>query len=48
MIETQFFIMSQEQYDEAYNDAQEVGVNVDYFLMEFCNVEGDLVIVDKH
>jgi hypothetical protein len=43
MIQTQFFILSQEQYNQVFIDAQELGVSVDYYLSEFCAVEGDLV-----
>ncbi len=43
MIETQFFILSQEQFDQFNIDAQEEGVSIDYFLMEFCDVVGDKV-----
>jgi len=43
MIETQFFILSEEQYEQFYHDAQELGLSIDYFLMEFCDVLGEKV-----
>ena len=43
MIETQFFILSSEQFDQFNIDAQEEGVSIDYFLMEFCDVVGEKV-----
>ena len=39
MIETDYFIITQEQYDEFNPEAEEVGVNLDYYLMEWCIVE---------
>jgi hypothetical protein len=41
MIETNFFILDGEQYQQFYTEAQELGVSVDYFLMEWCDVEGE-------
>jgi hypothetical protein len=43
VIETQFFILSQEQYDQIHSHASELGVSIDYFLMEFCNVIGPVI-----
>ena len=43
MIETDYFILSAEQYQQFYTEAQELGVNVDRFLMEWCDVEGSIV-----
>jgi len=43
MIETQFFILDQEQYDQLNIAAQEEGVTLDYYLFEFCNVIGEEV-----
>ena len=43
MIETQFFILTQEQYDQCVADADELGLSIDYFLLEFCNVIGEEV-----
>jgi len=45
-IETNYFILSQEQYEECYPVADELGINLDYYLMEFCSVEGSYVITD--
>jgi hypothetical protein len=45
MIETDHFIITQEQYDEFYTEATNVGVSLDYYLMEFCTVEGEDVYV---
>jgi hypothetical protein len=45
MIETDHFIITQEQYDEFYTEAKNVGVSLDYYLMEFCTVEGEDVYV---
>jgi len=45
MIETDFFILDGEQYQEHYTEAQQLGVSIDYYLMEFCDVEGDDVYV---
>ena len=45
MIETEFFILNGDQYQEFYTEAQQVGVSIDYYLMEFCSVEGDDVYV---
>jgi hypothetical protein len=46
MIETDFFILTGEQYQEFYIEAQQVGMNIDRYLMEFCDVEGPDVYVD--
>ena len=45
MIETQFFILTQEQFNQFYTEAQELGLNVDYYLSEFCDVTGENVWV---
>jgi hypothetical protein len=45
MIETDFFILTQEQYDEFVFDAKQFGVSVDYILLEFCDVEGEVIYV---
>ncbi len=47
MIETDFHILTQEMYLDVVTEAMMLNVSVDYFLMEFCDVEGDLVFVDK-
>ena len=46
-IETEFFILSEEQFNEFYPESEEFGVTLDYYLMEFCNTEGEWVEVDK-
>jgi hypothetical protein len=46
MIETDFYILNSEQYQEFYTEAQKIGVSIDYFLDEFCEVEGSNVYVD--
>ncbi len=47
MIETNFFILTPEQYQETVQDAAIEGVSIDYYLLEFCSVEGDWVIVEN-
>ena len=46
MIETDFFILNGQQYQEFYTEAQNIGVSIDYYLMEFCDVEGPDVYVN--
>lgn len=46
MIETQFFILTLEQYEEHLQEADELGISIDYYLSEFCEVQGPKVIVD--
>ncbi len=46
VIETDFFILSSEQYDEFKKDADELNLSLDYFLLEFCDVIGEQVIVE--
>ena len=43
MIETQFFILSSQQYDQFDTEAKEIGVSIDYYLSEFCDVTGENV-----
>ena len=45
MIETDHFIITQEQYDEFYTEATKVGVTLDHYLLEWCDVEGEDVYV---
>jgi hypothetical protein len=47
MIETNFFILTPEQYQESMQDAAIEGVSVDYYLLEFCSVEGEWVEVEN-
>mgnify|MGYP003333007408 FL=1 len=46
MIETDYFILSPEQYQQTQQDAAVEGVSIDYYLLEFCDVQGDWVAVD--
>lgn len=46
MIETQFFILDSAQFQEYTKLADEVGVSLDYYLSEFCDVEGPDIYVD--
>lgn len=46
MIETDFFFLSTEQYQQTLQDAAIEGVSIDYYLLEFCDVEGEWVKVD--
>ena len=41
MIETDYFILDGEQYQEFYTEAQQVGVTLDHYLMEWCIVEDE-------
>ena len=43
VIETQFFILTSEQYEEHIQDANELGISIDYYLSEFCEVQGPKV-----
>ena len=47
MIETDFFILTSEQYQESVEHAAIEGVSVDYYLLEFCTVEGEWVEVEN-
>jgi len=46
MIETNYFILTNEQVEENLPEAEKLGVSLDYFLMEFCTVEGENVYCD--
>jgi hypothetical protein len=46
MIETDFFILNGEQYQEYYTEAQKEGVSLDYYLLEFCEVTGPYMECD--
>ena len=46
MIETNFYILNGEQYQEFYTEAQKLGINIDYYLMEFCDVQGPMIEVN--
>jgi len=47
MIETEFFILTPEQYQEHSKDADELGISIDYYLSEFCSVEGPTVSINQ-
>ena len=47
MIETQFFIIDPERYPEFVAEAAIEGVSVDYYLLEFCDVEGEWVTAEQ-
>ena len=47
VIETEFFILTPEQYQEHLHDANELNVTIDYYLSEFCDVQGPLISTDK-
>ena len=38
MIETNYHLIPEKIYSEIVNQAKELGVSIDYFLMEFCEV----------
>lgn len=40
MIETNYYILDAEDYQEHYMEAKELGVSIDYYLDEFTIVEG--------
>jgi hypothetical protein len=46
MIETNFFILDVQQFTELKSEADELGVSLDYYLMEFCIVDGEMVEYD--
>ena len=46
MIETEFFLLNEEQFTEYSTLADEAGVSIDYYLSEFCDVIGPDVIVN--
>jgi hypothetical protein len=47
MIETEFFILTPEQYHEHAKDADELGISIDYYLSEFCEVQGPTITTNK-
>jgi len=46
MIETDFYILSRQQYEENLQFAQELGITIDHFLLEWCDIQGPLVQTD--
>jgi len=47
MIETEFFILTPEQFDEYTQLAAIEGVTLDYYLSEFCDVQGPEITIEK-
>lgn len=45
-IETEFYILNQEQFDQFNTDAKSLGISLDYYLDEFCDVTGPLISCD--
>jgi hypothetical protein len=45
MIETDYFILPTDLYVQCCNNAEELDVSLDYFLMEFCEVESEDVFL---
>ena len=43
MIETDFFILNGQQYQECNTEASKLGINIDHFLLEFCDIEGPYI-----
>ena len=40
MIETDFYILDGAQYQQFYTEAQKLGITLDHYLLEWCDVEG--------
>ena len=47
MIETDFFILTEEQFQEYSQLADEESVTLDYYLSEFCDVQGPTISTQK-
>ncbi len=47
MIETQFFILSEQDFAQYSTEANEIGVTIDYYLSEFCEVKGEWVTTES-
>jgi hypothetical protein len=47
MIETEFFILTPEQFEEYSQLANDEGVTLDYYLSEFCDVQGPTISIEK-
>ena len=47
MIETEFFILTEEQFQEYSQLADEESVTLDYYLSEFCDVQGPTISIEK-
>ena len=46
MIETNYYILTNDQYEECYSEASRFDVSIDYFLMEFCDIKGEEVLCE--
>jgi hypothetical protein len=46
MIETEFYILTEEQFNEFYAEAEQLGLGIDYYLDEFCDIEGPYVTMN--
>lgn len=46
MIETNYHILPSELFAELSSEAKELDLNLDYYLMEFCDIEGEWVQCD--
>ena len=42
-VETNFFILSSEDYHELSQDAKDLNISIDYLLFEFCDIQGEKV-----
>ena len=47
MIETNYHILPPDIYQECNTEAKELGINIDHYLMEFCQIESTDVYVDE-
>lgn len=43
MIETEYFIIGTKEYAECLIEAEELGITVDHYLLEWCEVEGNWI-----
>lgn len=46
-IETEYYILDEEQFQEYFQLAEENNVSIDYYLDEFCDVTGPDVFVES-
>jgi hypothetical protein len=46
VIETDFFILTHDQYHQFNSEASELGLSIDYYLSEFMDIDGPWVITD--
>jgi len=47
MIETDYHILPPDVFHEVKSEADQLGVSVDYYLMEFCEIEGNNVFLSS-